>query len=167
MTEEQIDKRYIESLNITKPIIKEIESDRQDLTFEQFKYLLNFYGVHVNDYAFDKNFNLRNKVGLYNRLAFLLSDQNDISIKVVRFKGKDKSEFISRKEFGYCCLIKAMSNSLEYVLDILNIVQTEIVNGVRVDTPYFNNDAFREAWINAVCHHDWTHHQQFMLLMIE
>ena len=156
MTEEQIEKRYIESLNIKKPTIKEIESDRQDLSFEQFKYLLNFYGVHVNNSAFDKNFNLKNKAGLYNRLAFLLSDQNDISIKVVRFKGKDKSEFISRKEFGYCCLIKAMSNSLEYVLDILNIVQTEIVNGVRVDTPYFDKDAFREAWINAICHHDWT-----------
>lgn len=156
MTEEQIEKRYIESLNITKPTIREIESDRQDLTFEQFKYLLNFRGVHVNDSAFDKNFNLKNKAGLFNRLAFLLSDQNDISIKVVRFKGKDKSEFISRKEFGYCCLIKAMSNSLEYVQDILNIIQTEIVNGVRVDTPYFDKDAFREAWINAICHHDWT-----------
>lgn len=49
-----------------------------------------------------------------------------------------------------------MLNSLEYVLDILNIVQTEIVNGVRVDTPYFDKYAFREAWINAICYHDWT-----------
>lgn len=73
MTEEQIDKRYIESLNITKPTIKEIGGDRQDLTLEQFKYLLNFHGVHVNDSAFDKNFNLRNKAGLYNRLAFIFS----------------------------------------------------------------------------------------------
>lgn len=38
----------------------------------------------------------------------------------------------------------------------MNIVQTEIINGIRVDTPYFDKDAFREAWINAICHHDWT-----------
>ena len=155
MTEEQIEKKYIGSLYVRRPSIKETESSRQDLTFEQFKLLLNFRGVHVNDSAFSNNFNLKNKEGLYNRLAFLLSDQNDVSIKVVRFKGKDKANFISRKEFGNCCLIKAMANSLEYVLDILNIIQTEIKNGVRVDTPYLDVDSFREAWMNAVCHHDW------------
>lgn len=156
MTEEQIEKQFIEGLNIPKLSIKDMESYRQDLTFEQFKYLLNFRDVHINDSTFEINFNLRTKSGLYNTLAFLLSDQNDVSIKVVRFKGTNKSDFISRKEFGNCCLIKAMANSLEYVLDILNIVQTEIVNGVRVDTPYFDEDSFREAWINAICHHDWT-----------
>lgn len=82
-------------------------------------------------------------------MAFLLSDQNDISIKVVRFRGTDKSEFISRKEFGFCCIIKAMNDALEYSLNVLNIIQTNIVETTRVDTPYFDVDSFREAWINA------------------
>ncbi len=156
MSEEQIDKLLIKSLAIHKPKIVEIESRRQDLTFNQFKYLLNFRGVHVNDLSFYENFNLKTKNNLFNEMAFLLSDQNDVSIKVVRFRGTTKAEFISRKEFGFCCLIKAMVDALEYSLNVLNTIQTNIVGALREDTPYFDEISFREAWINAICHHDWT-----------
>ncbi len=156
MTDEQIEKCMLKAINFHKSKLVEIESRRQDLTFEQFKYLLSFRGVHVNDSAFNENFCLKTKNGVFNEMAFLLSDQNDTSIKVVRFRGTTKSEFISRKEFGFCCLIKAMVDALEYSLNVLNIIQTNIVSALRVDTPYFDEASFREAWINAICHHDWS-----------
>lgn len=155
MSEEQIDKRFKDIAYANRPGITEVKSRRQDLTFDQFKVLLAYRGVHVNENAFYNNFNLKRDDGLFNLQAFLLSDQNDMSIKVVRFKGTDKSEFISRKEFGYCCLIKAMADALDYSLNVLNIVQTNIVKAVRVDTPYFDESSFREAWINAICHNDY------------
>ena len=158
MTEEQIEKRFVSSMTIPKRTMKEEVSPRQDLSFRQFKTLLAFKDVHYNSDRFEQNFNLRNTVGQYNYIAFLVSDQNDTSIKVVRFRDVTKSEFISRKEFDTGCIFKQMDDALEYSLNILNIVQTNIIGAERVDTPYFDSEAFREAWYNAVCHNLWVEH---------
>lgn len=156
MSEEQIEKRYIATLSVPKRTMKEERSPRQDLTFNQFKTLLEFKKVHYSPSGFEKNFNLRNSEEQYNYIAFLVSDQNDTSIKVVRFSGLTKAEFISRKEFETGCIFKQMDEALDFSLNVLNIVQTNIVGAVRVDTPYFDKDAFREAWYNAVCHNLWV-----------
>ncbi len=34
-------------------------------------------------------------------MAELLADKNNLSIKVVTFRGKDKSEIIKRNEYGF------------------------------------------------------------------
>lgn len=158
MTEEQIEKMYVSYLDIPVKTMKEEKSPRQDLTFNQFRALLTFKGIHYNDETFELNFNLWNEKKQYNYIAFLLSDQNDTSIKVVRFNGITKVDFISRKEFENGCILKQMDDALEYVLNVLNIVQTNIVEGHRIDTPYFDEIAFREAWYNAVCHNLWVEH---------
>lgn len=49
-----------------------------------------------------------------------------------------------------------MEDALDYSLNVLNIIQTNIVGKTRVDTPYFDAEAFREAWFNAVCHNLWV-----------
>ena len=156
MTEEQIEQRYIESLSIPRKTMKEELSPRQDLTFNQFQALLTFKNVHYNKETFEQNYNFRNNDDKFNYIAFLVSDQNDTSIKVVRFNGITKAEFLSRKEFDNGCIFKQMEDALEYSLNVLNIIQTNIVGKERVDTPYFNAEAFREAWFNAVCHNLWV-----------
>ena len=156
MTEEQIEQRYIATLSIPRKTMKEELSPRQDLTFNQFQTLLTFKNVHYNKETFEQNYNLRNSDDKFNYIAFLVSDQNDTSIKVVRFNGVTKAEFLSRKEFDNGCIFKQMEDALEYSLNVLNIIQTNIVGKERVDTPYFNSEAFREAWFNAVCHNLWV-----------
>ena len=156
MTEEEIERRYISQLSIPKMTMKQEESPRQDLTFNQFKAILTFKGLHFNEGTFEQNYNLRNSDEKYNYIAFLVSDQNDTSIKVVRFNGLTKAEFLSRKEFDGGCIFKQMEDALDYSLNVLNIVQTNIVGKSRVDTPYFDSAAFREAWFNAVCHNLWV-----------
>ena len=158
MTEEQIEKAYVSYLNIPESSMKDEISPRQDLTFHQFKTMLSFKNIHFNEDTFTVNFNLKNSKSQYNYIAFLLSDQNDTSIKVVRFNGVTKADFISRKEFDSGCILKQMEDALEYTLNVLNIVQTDIVDGRRVDTSYFDEIAFREAWFNAVCHNLWVEH---------
>jgi len=43
--------------------------------------------------------------GKYNYLAELLADENDLSIKVARFDGSDKSKILQRNEYGFTCLL--------------------------------------------------------------
>ncbi len=90
MTEEQIEREYIKTLRIPKMTIVEMKSPREDLTFDEFKTILSYKHIHYNEQSFEQNFYLKNEDDKYNYLAYLLSDQNSISIKVCKFKGTTK-----------------------------------------------------------------------------
>ena len=89
-----------------------------------------------------------------NELADLLSDNNDCSIKVVRFLGKDKTQMYSRDEFGYQCLLVAMKKALEFVLPY-NETKVDLSHPVREEIKLFDEDCLREAWYNACLHTRW------------
>lgn len=97
MSEDEIEKRYIDSLTITEKSIVDIAVLRDDFTFDKFKRYLVEKGIHINEETFYKNFNLIIKDGKFNILAELLADDNMNSIKVSVFKGKDKSVFPKTK----------------------------------------------------------------------
>lgn len=99
MSEEEIEKRYIDSLTITKKSIADISVLRDDFTFDKFKRYLVEKGIHIKEETFYKNFNLIIKDGKFNILAELLADDNMNSIKVSVFKGKDKSVFLKQNEY--------------------------------------------------------------------
>ncbi len=134
--------------------IIEIESINQDLTFEQLWQLFVLKNFTLNKDTFEKNTSLLTKNKKYNLLANLLSDNNDISIKVIRFKGLDKTEIISRNEFGYKCLLLSMENALNYTLSY-NETKVEMSGAVRKETKLFIESALREAWANACLHTRW------------
>ena len=62
----------------------------------------------------------------------------------------------SIREFGYQCILYALDDVLRYG-DILNIIQADERDRVveRKEVPLFENDAFREAVINAFVHNQW------------
>ena len=156
MTEDQINDAYIKSLNIKDKSITDIRSSRQNLTFKMFKYYLTSANIHFNPDTFCENFSLYTKDGEYNELANLLSDENNVSIKVAVFKGRDKTEFIKRNEFGHKCLIEAMQN-VETYIESLNETFIKLDGSLeRKERNKFNIDAFREAWINACVHNKWS-----------
>jgi hypothetical protein len=80
---------------------------------------------HLNDDTFEENIDLLNKDGKYNLLVKLMSEENRISIKIARFKGKDKAHLIGKSEYGCQCLlvsIDRMLNRLEaenYTISII------------------------------------------------
>ncbi len=85
-----------------------------------------------------------------------MSDENDISIKVAVFKGKDKTDFIKRNEFGHKCIIEAMQ-SVESYIESLNETFIKLDGSLeRKERKKFNIDAFREAWVNACIHNKWS-----------
>lgn len=137
-------------------LMLELESRNQELTFNQLEHLYINKNLYFNKDTFKSSLNLLTKDNKYNILASLLSDNNDFSIKIVRFASLDKSEMIERNEFGYRCLILAMQAVLDYVYN-LNITRVDLINidGKRKETKLFDFISFREAWINACLHTKW------------
>lgn len=135
--------------------IVKMESTNQFLSFNQLKniYLLN--NLTINETIFEENLNLVNENGKYNLMAEILADSNSFSIKVATFEGVDKTKLIKRNEYGYKCLLIAMTQVLDYV-EALNETKVEI-NGIqRKETKLFDFSCFREAWLNACLHNKWS-----------
>ena len=138
----------------TTDSITMIKSRNQDLTFNQIKQLYRERGLTIDESTFAQNMSFLCRDGEYNELADLLSDNNDCSIKVVRFLGKDKTQMYSRDEFGYQCLLVAMKKALEFVLPY-NETKVDLSHPVREEIKLFDEDCLREAWYNACLHTRW------------
>lgn len=134
--------------------LENIEALNQKLTFNQLKGQYVAKGFTIQNENFEENMHLRVN-GKYNMLAELLSDNNNASIKVVRFAGIDKTKMISRNEYGYKCLILAMKEASNYV-NSLNETRVDIDSGLeRKEIKLFDSHAFEEAWTNACVHNKW------------
>lgn len=134
--------------------ISRIEAENQNLTFSQLKSLYITKGLTINNDHFDENVGLKLSNGKYNYLAALLADTNDVSIKVVTFKGVDKQTVLKRTEYGYKCLILAMEQVLNY-MESIDETYVDIGTHTRKEEPLFDMSSFREAWINACLHTKW------------
>ena len=104
---------------------------------------------------FAKTLELLTPDGKYNYNAYLLADENGVSIKVARYKGTDKYDLIENEEFGYCSIIKAVKSVLTR-LQVANITHAKITPMERIEKPLVDPVALREAVINAVVHNDYT-----------
>jgi predicted HTH transcriptional regulator len=127
---------------------------RQKLSFEQLHIYYNEHGLKLND-QFEDNLDLRLSDGAYNFLAYLLADNNGASIKVAKYAGTDKIELIENEEYGYRCLITAIYRVLDKFA-VENKTFAKITPRNRLERKLINPVAFREAFINAVVHNDFS-----------
>lgn len=149
MTEEQIEKLYTRR---TRMSLKSIISPKQDLTFSQLKIYYEEAGYTIND-------NFLNNLDLYvddkyNYLAYLLADNNNITIKVATYSGSDAYDLIENEEYGFCCLVKSVNKVLDK-FDMVNQTFTKITKAERKELKKFDSIAIREAIINAFVHNQW------------
>lgn len=151
MTERMIEEMFARRI---KNSLKEIESPRQDLTFRQLKIHYEGNGMILND-NFARNLNLLTDEGKYNYNAYLLADENNISIKLVKYLGTSKMELIENQEYGYCCLITATQRILDR-LTAENTVYAKIEYNGRKEVEMIDSKALKEAVINAMVHSDYT-----------
>lgn len=126
----------------------------QTLTFNKLKIAYVTAGLTVNQSTFEENAGLKNNDGKYNLMAFLLADENDISIKVVTFAGKDKTELIKRNDYGGTCLINSIDKVLDY-MDSINETMVTMGGHRRTEEKLFDMACFKEAWQNACIHTKW------------
>jgi predicted HTH transcriptional regulator len=129
----------------------------QELTFEKLFMYYGAKGVALRKETFKKSLRLLTADGRYNIMALLLSDANDIPIRVSVFSGKSKADTLfSVKEYGNSCILYAMDKILEYG-DAINIIQADERGRIseRKDVPLFDYEAFHEAILNAFIHNEW------------
>ncbi len=129
----------------------------QALTFEKLFMYYGAKGLSLRRDTFEKTLKFKNKDGLYNVMAYILSDQNSIPVRVSIFSGLDKAApLYSVKEFGNNCILYSMDKILEYG-DAINIIQADERNRIseRKDVPLFDYEAYHEAILNAFIHNKW------------
>lgn len=98
-SKEKMTSRMIKELygRCTRNNLKELESPRQDLTFNRLKIYYEEHGLKLNE-NFLTNLDLLTKEGLYNYNAFLLADKNTIPIPVVKYVGTTKQELLENED---------------------------------------------------------------------
>lgn len=129
----------------------------QELTFEKLFMYYAANGIALRNETFEKILKLKTKNNEYNIMAYILSDQNSIPIRVSVFSGIDKTApLFSVKEFGNTCIMYSMDKILKYG-DAINIIQADERNRIseRRDIELFNYEAFHEAVLNAFIHNKW------------
>lgn len=153
MTEEQIEKAFTSSLE-TKDMITIIPTMYSPISFRQLKNYYESAELHLNEKTFEKNLNLKNKEGKYNKLAELLSDTNRVGLIYARFNGKDKSSYGETIDHGNQCLITSIER-MKNRLEAENFGMSKITFQKRIDKQLVDADCLREALYNAVAHNDW------------
>ena len=150
MSQKQIEESYGKQ---TRSSLKNIISPTQDLSFSQLKIYYEEKKYPINENFF-KQLGLIMEDGKYNYLAYLLADNNDISIKVATYSGNDAYDLIESEEYGYCCLIKAAKNVINK-FDLVNKTFTKITSEDRKEVKMFDNISIKEAITNAFVHTLW------------
>ena len=151
MTPAMIEKAFARR---TRNSLSVITSPRQDLSFEQLKIYYQEHGNVLND-QFSRSLNFLTEDGKYNLNAFLFADNNDITIKVAKFAGVDKTELIENEEYGYCSIIKACKAVLDK-LNVENRTFARVTYPFRQEKRLIDSDSLREAVINAFVHNDYS-----------
>jgi len=151
MTTALIDELYAKRVHTT---LRNIPAPRQDLTFAQLKIYYQERDLELNK-KFASSLELLTPEGKYNYIAYLLADENGVSIKVAKYAGSDKVDLIENEEYGYCSLIKAANQVLEK-MKIENITRAKVTSTKRIEKNLIEPVPMREALINAIVHNDFS-----------
>ena len=133
--------------------LKNITSPNQDLEFKTLKIYYQEKGYEVNN-NFLRKLDFYTDDNKYNYIAYLLADNNNISIQFAKYKGSDVNNLIENEDYGFCSLIKATDNILNK-LKMENKTYTKIEAPTRKEIKMFNYDAIKELVTNALVHNDW------------
>ena len=138
----------------TRTSLRNIVSPKQDLTFSQLKIYYEEKGFNINN-NFLKQLDLYTDDGKYNYNAYLLADNNTISIRFGKYEGTNAVDLIENEDFGNCSIVKATKNILNKI-EIENKIFTKIEYPERKEIRMYDFAAVREAVVNAIVHNDWS-----------
>lgn len=138
----------------TRTSLRNIVSPKQDLTFSQLKIYYEEKGFNINN-NFLKQLDLYTEDGKYNYNAYLLADNNTISIRFGKYEGTNAVDLIENEDFGNCSIVKATKNILNKI-EIENRIFTKIEYPERKEIKMYDFAAVREAVVNAIVHNDWS-----------
>jgi len=147
MIEELLSKRQQLSLQT-------MNSPRQNLNFKQLRIYYEEKNLEPTE-QFIESLDLRQSNGEFNYAAYLLADENGVSIKIATYAGTDKVDLLETREYGNRCIITATTRILDR-LDSENRTFAKITAKNRLEQERVNSIALKEAVINAIVHNDYT-----------
>ncbi len=152
---QQIPEAEIEALfaRRARTSLRTVPAPNQNLRFEQLRIRYEEHGKSLND-RFKETLELLTPDGRYNLVAYLLADDNNVSIKVAKYAGDDKIELIENEEYGFCSILRACDRVLDKLM-VENTTSARIGPKYRQERKRYDPIAVREAVINAFVHNDW------------
>jgi predicted HTH transcriptional regulator len=151
MSEQMIEELLSKRQHIT---LQTMLSPRQTLTFKQLCIYYEEKNLEPTE-QFIESLDLRRSGGEFNYAAYLLADENGVSVKVAVYAGTDKVDLLETREYGNRCLITATQRVLDR-LDSENRTFAKITAKNRLEKERVNTIALREVVINAIVHNDYT-----------
>ena len=134
--------------------LKNIKSPLKDLEFKTLKIYYEEKGHEIND-NFLKKLDLYTDNKEYNYIAYLLSDNNHVSVQFAKYSGTDVYDLIENEDYGFKSLIKITDNILNKIM-LENKTYTKLGGARRKEIKMYDYNAIRELVINALVHNDWT-----------
>jgi predicted HTH transcriptional regulator len=131
-----------------------MRSPRQKLTFKQLGIYYSEHKKKLNE-EFLASLDLIDDEGRFNYAAYLLADENGVSVKIAKYSGTTKVDLIENEEYGYRCLITATYRVLEK-LKVENRTFTKITATKRLERQMVDGLALKEVFINAIVHTDYS-----------
>ncbi|MDR0354854.1 MAG: transcriptional regulator, partial [Deltaproteobacteria bacterium] len=128
--------------------LQTMPSPRQNLTFKQLCIYYEEKNLEPTE-QFIESLDLRQSSGELNYAAYLLADENGVSVKVAAHVGTDKVDLFEIREYGNRCLITATRRILDR-LDSENRAFAMITAKNRLEKERVNTIALREIVINAI-----------------
>ena len=137
----------------TRNSLKNIKSPKQDLEFKTLKIYYQENGYEIND-NFLKKLDLYDDNNEFNYIAYLLADNNNLSVQFAKYDGDDVYNLIENEDFGFCSLIKITNNILNKIM-LENKTYTKIETPTRKEIKMYDYNAVKELITNALVHNDW------------
>lgn len=139
--------------NRARHSLKNIKSPMKELEFKTLKIYYEEKGFEIND-NFLKKLDLYTEDKEFNYMAYLLSDNNHVSVQFAKYDGDDVYNLIENEDYGFCSLVKITDN-------ILNKIKLENKTFTKIETrrkeiKRFDYDAVKELVTNALVHNDWS-----------
>ncbi len=151
MSQAMIDSLYSKRIRNS---LGSIPSPKQNLTFTLLKIYYQGAGKALNK-NFLQNLELINSDRDLNYVAYLMSDQNNVSVQVAKYDSYDRANLIESYELGYTSLIKSTQDVLDKI-KMENKIVTKITSSKRQEKRIWDEIALREAIINAFVHNDYS-----------
>lgn len=134
--------------------LKNIKSPIKDLEFKTLKIYYEEKGYEIND-NFLKKLDLYTNHNEFNYIAYLLSDNNHVSVQFAKYSGTDVYDLIENEDYGFKSLIKITNNILNKIM-LENKTYTKLGGPRRKEIKMYDYNAIRELVINALVHNEWT-----------
>ena len=132
-----------------------LNSNDQDLTFKQLKRIFEDKGLDFDGFNMLTSGFISREDKRYTNLAFWLSDQYDVAVKMAVYQGTDRDIFKVKKEY-VGSIVDQIDRALEF-FDVINEIRV-IIDGkpMRTEIPSYSKRAVREVILNCFCHRDYS-----------